>query len=1317
MNDIAIIGMAGRFPEAGDMETFYRNLRSGRNSVREVSEERIGDTAISPHVDYLPYAYLDGVDRFDAAFFNISQHEAMNMDPHQRILLEVACQALESSAQPLSYFSNTRTAVILSDYTSVYYEMAADFDPTLVPGTLSAFAAGRIARQFNLRGMATMVNTTCSSSLVALHMACRQLINGEADMALTGGISVCLKPTERSPEYDIGVVSPDGNTRAFSDDANGTGLGEGAACVLLVKLDRALREGFPIHAVIKGTSVNQDAQLSASLTAPSSKAQAQVLKEAWTQAGIDPSTITYIEAHGTATKLGDPVEISGIEMAFREFTDRKQFCAISSVKSNIGHTGNIAGMMSLCKAVLSLRKKELLPSINFRKPNPFIRFARSPVYINSALKSWTAEGHPLRAGVSSFGLMGTNSHVILEEAPVMDPRVEYQGVFLFSLSARSVTALENNRKALVDFLDGNAVPIQDISYTLATGREHYPYRKALIASSIEELRRGLLQPAHESAAGAGEKMRIVFIFSGGDLADPAVLHKLSAMHPLVAAGVEECLKVSGEREVNASTAGFIAQYALYKAITGMGIHTENLLGTGTGELVVDVLTGEISLQSALKGDGGAAAADMTDFDSRMLNLYEREMRQGDSLFAEMGLPGCLSEGLRRVSGSKQGEKCRVLTLTALTAEGFLQWLKEWYLLGYGLRWEGLYSDMPVRKAILPVYSFDEVRCWLREKGDWGWHKKRTVENGSPVTASAGVTDPAPAGVTNPALAGVTIAAPACVNFVQGDSSWTETEKKVAAIWMEVLRLPAVKKDDDFFGLGGHSLLGARVISRIERDFGIRLSFREVFTFSTVRSLSEGIDRLVKDRRFAAGLPPLVPVIPGEHYALSHAQRRLWVLDNMEEGQLLSYNAPYTILLEGSLNEEAFRKAFDGLIDRHEILRTSFILVDGEPRQRVHENTGFELPVKDLSGEEDTDMALQQFVAKEISKVFDLSTGPLLKATLLRTGPDRHVLLFIMHHIISDGWSMAVVMKEISYLYDVFDKGLREFPPPLAIQYKDYSVWHNQMLDSEVVQPAKAWWHQKLAGPLPESGIPADHRRPSIQTYSGDTYKFRIPATHVQPLKRLATEQEGSLFMSLLAVVNILLSRYSGSGDVIIGSPVAGRIHPELENSIGFFVNTLALRNTVDEQERFYDFFQRVRQNSLDALEHQLYPFDKLVEELVTIKDRQRNPVFDVMMVLQNNTMEPVRLGELVLSPLQLDFKVSLFDVMISFWETGEDLDVEINYNTDLYEQSTIVLLAHHMQSLMENAGRAPHEAIKMLEMKSPLERRSIQNATNISFDF
>ncbi len=497
--DIAIIGISAELPLAENLDGFWENLRNGVDCIRKIPEDRRNDIESVLHhykiknYEYAELAYLDHIDQFDYNFFGISPKEATLMDPNQRILLETAWKAIEDAGYGGEKIKGSRTGVYVGVIGNMaYYNLVDTFEQAsrgvAFPGNLASIVAGRIAYVLNLRGPSIVVDTSCSSSLVALHLACQAIRNKECDMAIAGGIKLAFSPLKSSGSF-MGTESSDGRTKAFDDSSDGTGGGEGVVAVLLKPLSQALEDRDNIHAVIKGSAMNQDGR-TVELTAPNPEAQEDVIVRAWKDSGVNPETITYIEAHGTGTKLGDPIEVEGMQRAFGKYTGKTHFCAIGAVTTNIGHLDHASGIVGLLKLVLSLKNKEIPASLHYKTPNRKMNFIDSPVYVNDHLQNWKTDGFPLRGGVSSFGLSGTNCHVVLEEAPeqwIKDIPQEKR-INILTLSAKSEYSLHELIKQYCEFLKRNkTVKINDICYTANTGREHHNFRLAVQAKDIGDL--------------------------------------------------------------------------------------------------------------------------------------------------------------------------------------------------------------------------------------------------------------------------------------------------------------------------------------------------------------------------------------------------------------------------------------------------------------------------------------------------------------------------------------------------------------------------------------------------------------------------------------------------------------------------------------------------------------------------------------------------------------------------------------------------------------------------------------------------------------
>ncbi|MED1642328.1 type I polyketide synthase [Brevibacillus agri] len=502
-NDIAIVGIAARLGQADTDARLEQLLHLGIDSIQDIPANRQENAAL--FLPMLPIerakaqfdraGYLPEIDRFDPGFFHISPREASLMDPNQRLFLQLAWEAIEEAGYGGAKLAGSRTGVFIgysTDFGEVYKKgiqlLAPEAMGIAIPGNIQSIIASRISYLLDLKGPAVAMDTACSSSLVAIHFACRQLIEGACDLALAGGIKLHLFPLKSHAHVKIGIESSDERTKTFDASSDGTGKGEGMGAVLLKPLKKALEDRDHIHAVIKGSAINQDGN-SIGITAPNAKAQEEVICQAWEQAGIDPETISYIEAHGTGTKLGDPIEIEGITRAFSRYTGKKQFCAIGSLKTNIGHLDHAAGIAGLVKVIHAMKSKKLFPSLHFQQPNPAIDFSSSAVYVNDQLRDWSASGGLRTAGISSFGLSGTNCHMVVQEAPpAFCERKQAAPLYLLPLSAKDEQVLSRLVAKYAAYVASHRqVDLDDLCYTASTGRGHYSHRLAIVFTDYDDL--------------------------------------------------------------------------------------------------------------------------------------------------------------------------------------------------------------------------------------------------------------------------------------------------------------------------------------------------------------------------------------------------------------------------------------------------------------------------------------------------------------------------------------------------------------------------------------------------------------------------------------------------------------------------------------------------------------------------------------------------------------------------------------------------------------------------------------------------------------
>jgi amino acid adenylation domain-containing protein len=1538
--EIAIVGMAGRFPGARDLTEFWSNLRGGVEAVRFPGPEEFLARGLDPSRLADPswvkaVSQMDGYDCFDDLFFGVSPREAELMDPQHRVLLECAWEALESAGhdpQQIAGRVGVYAGATLSTYLLFHLAgnpLAEGADPLqVVLGNASDSLAPRISYKLNLRGPSHSLQCACSTSLVAVHTACQALLHEECDLALAGGVSIQADAGLGYRYVPGSVVSPDGRCRAFDAAAEGSIFGSGVGLVVLKRLPDALADRDTIRAVILGSAVNNDGSLKVGFTAPGVEGQAAVISEALAVAGVDPTTIAYVEAHGTGTALGDPVEIQAVTRAFREYTDRRGFCAIGSVKSNVGHLDVAAGVAGLIKTVLALEHGELPPSLHFERPNPRIDFAAAPVYVNAALAPWPdgpggAGSAPRRAGVSSFGLGGTNAHVVLEQAPPPVPAIRARPWQLLTLSARTPEALAAAGARLADHLAdgtdragfrgldlGDLGDLGDAAYTLAAGRRAFGVRQALVcrdsADAAACLAAGdpmrLLMSAETAESWPESGRPVAFLFPGQGAQHVGMGRDLYESEPLFAAEVdraadflaprlgldlrrvlypaagdhhaeEEAAQQLGRTAV-AQPALLAVEVALARLLGSWGVRPRAMLGHSLGEYAAAVLAGVFTLEQALDlvaergrlveqaggddagtmlavplseaeiapylrgGDGevhlaalnapclvsvaGPAAA-VAELASRLAGegvaamplqvafaghsprtepavapfrarvaavgpkapeipflssstgawigdaeaadpgYWARHLRQPvrfsdgvEALRAEPGLaflevgPGAGLAPLLRWHLASAGERPVVAAMrqpkdTSSDLSTLLGALGRLWVSGVRVDWQGFYAGQGRRRVPLPTYPFERRRHWIEAAG------ARVV--------TAALASAAPAPKQRPALR---------TGYVEPRDPY---EREIAQIWQQLLGVAQVGADDNFYELGGHSLLATQVASRLRDTFRAELPLQPLLAAATVAQAAGVVRAAMAEGGGAAGAgeaseasvsgqasaasvsvrlrgagdaadavsartaaqaageerPSLrIPRRSGaaaEDSPLSFSQERMWFLDQLDPGTPI-YNLFNLVEVNGPLSIPVLGRCLDELVRRHEALRTIFVAAAGSPSQRILPPGPFPLPVVDLAGLPAAARRAEtaRLEAVEQGRSFDLARGPLWRAFLVTLGPREHAALLNMHHVIGDGWSWVVLVREIAALYTAFAAGLPSALPELPIQYADFAAWQRRRLSGATLEEELGYWRRQLAGSPPPLRLPTDRPRTAGKGFVASEYTRLLPAPLAAAVKALADREGATPFMVLLAAYLTLLHRYTGEEDLLAGVPIANRTHSEIEGLIGFFLNTLVMRTPVAGGLGFRALLGRVREVAMGAYAHQELPLETILQAVHTMHTTQatqpmpdrgaaKAPPFSVMFQVQNLPEPRLEFAGLTLrasrAGLTSQLATEIFDLGLVLEPGEKGIDAWVTYNARLFDHATIERLLAHFEVLLAGAVAAPARSLDELPLASPEERAQV----------
>lgn len=723
--EIAVIGLAGRFPGAGTISEYWDNLKNGVHSVQTFSEQELIAAGVEPGLaakaEYVKAkGYLEAGHCFDARFFDYTPLEAELMDPQMKVFheciwaaLEDAGYAAEADQQLIGLFAGASPNHMweglmgLSGKSGVMGHWAAS--QLLDKDYLSL----RIAHKLNLKGPALSIYTACSTSLVAVHMAAQSLLNGECDIALAGGVTITL-PEKSGYEYQEGMIlSPDGKCRAFDADGKGIVGGDGAGAAVLKRLQDALDDGDQIYAVIKGSAVNNDGLQKTGFTAPSTIGQAEVIRTALKLAEVSPDSIDYIECHGTGTPLGDPIELEALELGYNP--ERRHACALGSVKTNIGHLDSAAGIASFIKTVLALKHHMLPPSLHFQTPNPVLKVIEKGFYINDRLTEWPRKNEPLRAGISAFGIGGTNAHIIVEQAPPLREASAGREWQLLPVSAKTPSALAEIKKDLEQYSKAEPRRLEDIAYTLQVGRKHFPIRELALVSRKSQRVLQFAETATMKGKAGLENAPVIFVipdftqrlWSESELDELEQLYQeepgarrflnpvLGMMNRLVPDGAAVKLEDLRKREYHPVLA-FGSYYAVGKLLIEWGLHPEAVIGRGKSQWLAACLSGELSLEEAVR--------------SFLLSLDDCGMEQ-----PEAGRRVSRREEIWLVLGAgdeaqpfwdKQSSKPQIVALEKLNTYSLMAAVGTMWLYGKAIKWRELYQHEQRNRLSLPTYAFD-----------------------------------------------------------------------------------------------------------------------------------------------------------------------------------------------------------------------------------------------------------------------------------------------------------------------------------------------------------------------------------------------------------------------------------------------------------------------------------------------------------------------------------------------------------------------------------------------------------------------------------
>ena len=1438
-SDIAIIGMSGCFPGADNLEEFWQNIQEGKVSISQFSRSELEKKGVNPELlDNPDYIYANGIidrgDMFDSAFFGIPPKEADFLDPQHRIFLETAYEALENAGyaptepRNIGVFAGTGMNSYLFKSLINHPEalsILGEFQ-TMVNNDKD-FISTRTSYKLNLTGPSLDIQTACSTSLVALHMACQSLLTGECEMALSGGAYI---HTPRGRGYMFkpgGILSPTGECRPFDQDSNGTILGEGAGVVLLKRLDDAIKDKDNILAVIKATAINNDGANKVGFMAPSIEGQSKVIKKAQEKAGISPVSISYVETHGTGTKIGDPIELTALKKVFGSSTDKNT--ALGAVKANIGHLDAAAGIAGLIKVVLALNNKTIPPLANFIDYNPDLEIEDSPFFAPKESSKWENKDYPLRAAVSSFGIGGTNAHCIVEEYTALDNTIKESNTYkLLPVSAKSNRSLSLLSEKIENSLKKLTFRSDDIAFTLQKGREVFDYRKVYIGKNTSEL----VENKAISNLKQFKNPDCIIMFTGQgsqyvdmgkglyqefdvfkeqiDFADKVLNEKMGIQ-------LKNILFENGSdinETKNAQPLIVATQLATYKLLESFGIRPKFLIGHSIGELtaacvagifsiedtlllaskrgelmqkqpkglmlsinlaqkeIVDILPKNLELAlinapdfcvvSGIDDDIKAFKSELNTkypdiqatilktshaFHSRMMDgavkAFSKEvskvqkgklnipfisnisgefidetkaqtseywgnhirkpvnfvkgittLAQKESLILEVGPGSMLTSLLSRYNSDTQIKSIPTIRQPKRNQNDvifFLNAIANYWCLGGQIDWTVNWS--PNQRIVpLPTYAFDRRRHWVDTKNYFSFDvisKQIDEEYTSSPHEAENIFDSA-----NDRI-GFSAEYIAPKNKLQGE---------IIKIWEDYLGIKYIGIADNFFELGGHSLLASQVTNKLNKQLGINLPLETLFSYSTIMEFEKLI--ISESKQNTKETISLSRLESKGYLPVSSEQTRLWTLTQFNNNP--AYNIPFTYKLEGNVDPELFRLSLIEVFKRHAMLRGRFTTVDLFPAATIapeeHVNFNF-YDFSDLP-ENTKEAKLTSFLIEDTQKVFNLADEPLQRIYLIKTSPEEYYFHMTIHHIIFDGWSWGIFVKDFNLAYSSLINNEKVTFTDKPFQYYDYAHWQQNIAKADRFESAISYWKTKLDGFNNVLDFPYDFEREKKNTGLGARNYFRIAQKTSDLLKEFSKKNNTTEFTIYLTAFALLVKKHSAINDFCIGIPSANRGNSDLEGIIGFFVNTLVIRFMMDKEQSFEDFVKNAQTSVLEALEHQELPFDKLVDNIQPERITNVNPFFQFMFSWLNAPRPPIAIPNTTVTRHTVPEGISPLDITVYIWDDNGAIEGEIEYSTSLFTASKIEQLTQDYISILEKISINPE--IQIFDILNNTEINSVK---------
>jgi len=1162
--DIAVIGMSGRFPQANDLDEFWQNLAQGKDCITEIPQQRwdyrqyFDPDKNKPGKSYCKWGgFLDDVAGFDPLFFKISPKEAELLDPQERLFLETVWNLLESAGylgETLQRLCQSRVGVFAGSMTQQYHAFESDLvRESLVALSSHSSIANRVSYFFNFQGPSIAIDTMCSSALVAVHMACDSLLKGECKIAVAGGVNLTIHPKKYIGLSAGQIIGSSPDSSSFGD-GDGYLPAEAVGAVLLKPLKDALADNDNILAVIKSTAINHGGQ-SNGYSVPSTSAQADLIAGNFAKAGIDPRTVSYVESAANGSPLGDAIELNALTAGFGKYTAERQFCAIGSVKSNIGHAEAASGMSQLIKVLLQLQHRQLAPTIKAQPLNPNISFEQTPFHLQRRLEPWhrptvalddgERREYPLRATVSSFGAGGSNAHLIVEEyEPARQKTPETGAPQLMLFSAKTAAQLRAVIQQMLAFIEQQPeLSLANLAYTLQTGRESMEYRMALVVDG----RDSLIQALQAYLRGTAEN-----VFTGDHEQD--------------------------------------------------NYDVKQLLSGKSGQSMLQMLLAEKDLKK--------------------LALY---------------------------------------------------WVK-----GVKIVWQGMHGGETLSRIALPTYPFERKSYWLGGK-----------------TVSGDVAD------SN---------LPFAIDARQ--SMRDNMERYLTHVLSRSLGIPGIGMSKSLQDYGVDSMFSNQLRRGFEQVFGVKISARDLFTYATLAELIEFAESQQVKKNSSELAPAESVSEPSAMLPLSEGQKGLWLLHQLAP-QMSAYNIPVVLRFRTGLDIDLFRQACELMLQRHPVLGSVFRQHNGELYQILPSDAQL------CFAHENSEADIIELFREKSKQPFDLEHGPLFRVQVLSpvSAVDSYVLITV-HHIVFDGSSAVLLVKALMQTYRQLLAGAEPDQALPQAGYNDFVLWQQQFMAGEQAQAQLDYWKSRLSGELSALSLPCDYPRPAEQRFNGAGYEMKLASDLTEKIRELGKSLRVNLSVLFLGALNMLLHRYSGDDDILVGMPTLGRPDSRFDDVIGYFINMIVIRSRISGQQGVADFLRDLQLTVADGLDNADYPFPALLKGLKAGHDLSKSPLFQVMYAYQN-FIQPDDLADLPMEFVSGVNQEGSHDLALEVYQGKDSFQLKLDYSTDLFSAATIQRLMGHYINLLASITSRPDAAIADHALLSEDEKRRIVvdwNAGDVEYD-